>query len=151
VTGTGVSFAWNKATDAQTLQNGISYNIYIGNAPGTTNKKPALSSIPGGYRRIPIKGQIQNNSWTARRLPAGVYYWSVQAIDNSFSGSPFATEGTFTIPFSLSVSPAADQVIGVNQDGTPLTVTESIAPASRQWKYSASSGGSYQSIPELPG
>ncbi len=37
------------------------------------------------------------NSFTLENLPAGVYYWSVQTIDNSFSGSEFATEQSFTI------------------------------------------------------
>ena len=30
-------------------------------------------------------------------LPFGRYYWSVQAVDTSFAGSPFAVEQQFTI------------------------------------------------------
>jgi hypothetical protein len=31
-------------------------------------------------------------------LQPGLYFWSVQAIDTSFAGSPFANEATFRIP-----------------------------------------------------
>lgn len=40
-------------------------------------------------------------------LPPGTYYWSVQAVDNSMDGGPFASEQTFTIasaePIFLSI------------------------------------------------
>jgi hypothetical protein len=143
VAGTGVSLSWNKATDTQTLQNGLSYNLYIGTAAGTVSKKPAMAALPGGYRRVVQKGLIQSNTWLVKRLPAGTYYWSVQAIDNTFAGSAFATEGSFTVPFSNSVNPGAEQILAINQNGLPLTVTESVPPASRQWKYSSTSGGPY--------
>ncbi len=134
-TGNGVSLSWNKATDLQTLQNGLSYNIYIGTVAGTVNKKSPMAAIPGGYRRIVQKGLIQGNSWTVKKFSAGTYYWSVQAIDNAFAGSSFATEGSFIIPFSNSVSPVDEQILALNQNGLPLTVTESVTPGSRQWKY----------------
>jgi len=46
------------------------------------------------------------NSYTLKDLPDGKYYWSVQAIDNCFSGSPWATEQSFTI---IANSPTAPQ------------------------------------------
>lgn len=30
-------------------------------------------------------------------LPEGEYFWSVQAVDAAFNGSPFAWEATFTV------------------------------------------------------
>ncbi|RLD56552.1 MAG: hypothetical protein DRI97_07195, partial [Bacteroidetes bacterium] len=30
-------------------------------------------------------------------LPEGVYYWSVQAVDQAYAGSPFAAEQSFSI------------------------------------------------------
>jgi hypothetical protein len=147
ITGTGNTLSWNKATDTQTLQNGLSYNLYIGTTAGAINKKSPMATLPGGYRRIVQKGLIQSNSWSVKKLVAGTYYWSVQAIDNALSGSAFATEGSFVIPFSSSVSPVTDQTLPINQNGTALTVTESTTPTSRQWKYSLVSGGPYtQSI-----
>ena len=32
------------------------------------------------------------------RLPVGTYYWSVQAVDGAFTGSPFATEQIVATP-----------------------------------------------------
>jgi FG-GAP-like repeat/Secretion system C-terminal sorting domain/Fibronectin type III domain len=142
-----VTLSWNKSTDTKTAQDGLTYNIYIGTTTGSVNKKSPMAALPGGYRRIVQRGFSQTNSWTIKKLIAGTYYWSVQAIDNNFAGSAFATEGSFTIAFTNSVSPEADQVLGINQNGAVLTVTESSTPASRQWKYSTVSGGPYdQSI-----
>ncbi|MCU0472385.1 MAG: FG-GAP-like repeat-containing protein [Bacteroidales bacterium] len=146
-TGTGMVLSWNKSTDTKTLQTGLTYNLYIGTSSGAVNKRTPMAILPGGYRKIVKKSEIQSNSWTIKRLSAGTYYWSVQAVDNSFAGSGFATQTTFTVPFSNSVSPATDQVIAVNQASAALTVTESSAPTSRQWKYSTVNGGPYnQSI-----
>ena len=143
VAGSGITLSWNKPNDSQTVQNGLSYNVYIGTAAGTANKRSPMTALPGGFRRIVQKGVIQGNSWTIKKLPAGTYYWSVQAIDNCFAGSAFAPEGNFTLLFSNSISPAADQKLIINQNGSALTVTESNTPASRQWKYSTVSGGPY--------
>ncbi len=37
------------------------------------------------------------NFWRVIGLTNGTYYWSVQAIDPSFAGSPFATESTLVV------------------------------------------------------
>jgi len=141
--GNTVNLSWNKATDTQTPQDGLSYNLYIGTAPGIVNKKPPMSALPGGTRRIVQRGLIQGNTWPAKRFVAGTYYWSVQAIDHNFAGSSFAAEGTFIITFSSSIAPEANQTLELNQDGDVLTVTESSSPDSRQWMYSTASGGPY--------
>ncbi|MCX6327499.1 MAG: FG-GAP-like repeat-containing protein, partial [Bacteroidia bacterium] len=123
------------------------YNLYIGTSPGFVNRKSPMASLEpltNGYRRIVRKGS-QTNTWSIKNLPAATYYWSVQAIDNTFAGSAFATEGNFTIAFSNSIAPVADQSLLINQNGSPLTVTESSA-VSRQWKYSTVSGGPYDQI-----
>jgi predicted nucleotidyltransferase len=138
-----VTLSWNKSTDSKTPQNGLTYNLYIGKTPATVNRKSPMASLPDGYRRIVQNGKIQKNTWPIKNLPAGTYYWSVQAIDNSFAGSAFASEGTFTVPFSNSISPVAEQILAINQNGVGLTVAESPAPASRQWKYSTVRGGPY--------
>jgi FG-GAP repeat. len=145
--GTGMVLSWNKSTDTQTPQAGLTYNLYIGTSSGAVNKRTPMAILAGGYRKIVQKSAIQSNSWTIKKLPAGTYYWSVQAVDNNFSGSSFATQTTFTVPFSNSVAPATDQLVAVNQSSAALTVTESSAPTSRQWKYSTVNGGPYnQSI-----
>jgi predicted nucleotidyltransferase len=144
-----VTLSWTKSTDNKTPQNGLSYNAYIGTSPSTVNKLSPMAAIPGGFRKIPLAGKIQKNSHVIKHLPAGTYYWSIQAVDNSFAGSAFATEGMFTVTFSNRVGPATPQTLAISQNGTQLTVTESAVPTSRQWKYSLTSGGPYNNT--IPG
>jgi hypothetical protein len=92
-----VSFSWNKATDNETPQNGLSYNIRIGTTPGGINILSPMADAKTGYRRIVASGKINTNSYSINSLSAGKYYWSVQAIDNGFMGGAWATEGSFTI------------------------------------------------------
>jgi predicted nucleotidyltransferase len=145
-TGSGMVLSWNKSSDTQTPQAGLTYNLYIGTSSGAVNKRTPMAILSGGYRKIVRKSEIQSNSWTVKRFSAGTYYWSVQAVDNNYAGSAFATQTTFTVPFSNSVAPAADQVVAVNQTSTALTVTESSTPTSRQWKYSTVNGGPYNQL-----
>ena len=58
-----------------------------------------MSNRSTGYRRVINLGNTNHkNSWTIKGLAGGPYYWSVQAIDNAFAGSSFATEQFFTLP-----------------------------------------------------
>ena len=96
--GSEATLSWNKATDAQTPQNGLSYNLYIGTTPLTGNKKSPMSNISTGYRKVVSLGNAgQNSSWTIKDIPEGTYYWSVQAVDNGFAGSLFSGEQIFAI------------------------------------------------------
>lgn len=66
-TKTGATLAWSAASDQET---------------------PAAARIGNAHHR---------RSWTISGLqPGQTYYWSVQAIDAGFAGSPFALEGTVT-------------------------------------------------------
>jgi hypothetical protein len=62
-----------------------------------------------GYRQVPQLGNLDHGLFAIlKNLPPGTYYWSVQAIDTDFAGSPFASENSFTIwrvflPVALSV------------------------------------------------
>ncbi len=63
---------------------------------------PGMSIIGGpndGRRLIPAMGNVQHNtSWMLKGLSPGDYYWSVQAVDTAFAGSPWASEETVTVP-----------------------------------------------------
>jgi hypothetical protein len=138
-----VSLTWDKSTDTETAQDGLSYNLYVGSSASSVDRKSPMADLTNGYRRVVGKGSVQTDTTTIKMLPAGTYYWSVQAVDNGFAGSPFAAESTFTIDFSNLISPVDDQELLIDQNGTVLTVTESSTPDSRQWKYSTVSGGPY--------
>ncbi len=75
------------------------YNLRVGTAPGLSDiVSPMADANPAstqpGYRRIPAGGNA--NGVTRRSIigltPGQTYYWSVQAIDTAYAGSPFAPE-----------------------------------------------------------
>ncbi|MBK8552309.1 MAG: T9SS type A sorting domain-containing protein [Ignavibacteria bacterium] len=93
-----INLKWNKSTDAQTMQKGLTYNLSISTTPGGVEIFSPMSDLNTGYRKISALGNTdEDTSWTISNLPEGKYYWSVQAIDNSFAGSNFSPEQTFNI------------------------------------------------------
>jgi hypothetical protein len=57
-------------------------------------------ALTNGLRLLPALGNAQATNSVhhlARLTPGRTYYWSVQALDTSFAGSPFAVEQPFTL------------------------------------------------------
>ena len=54
------------------------------------------SNLATGYRRVPEPGNTGHKTSRDLKLPPGVYYWSVQTVDNGFSGSGFTPERATT-------------------------------------------------------
>jgi len=100
INGDTIALSWNKSTDNETSQNGLTYNIRVGTTPGGIDIVSPMADVSTGYRKVPEIGNVNHNtSWKLiKNLPYGTYYWSVQAIDNAFAGSGFAAEQTFEIP-----------------------------------------------------
>ena len=110
-----IILSWDKATDMQTPQDGLSYNIYIGSEPLSGNNKNPMSNIQTGYRKVVNLGNInQNNSYTINNLPLGEYYWSVQAVDHTFAGSEFAQEQSFILNIEPPFAPVANEATDVD-------------------------------------
>ena len=98
VSGNVVALSWTPAADGQTPQNGLTYNLRIGATSGGSEVSSAMADNTTGCRRVVQFGNTNHKtSWTIKGLAPGTYYWSVQAIDSAFAGSPFASELTFTI------------------------------------------------------
>lgn len=98
--GNAVQLSWSAATDAETPSAGLSYNGYIRNAAGEIIWN-SMALLASGDRLVPALGNAQQDTqWTITNLPTGTYYWSVQAIDHNFAGSPFAPEDSFGIGIS---------------------------------------------------
>ncbi|MFQ5570286.1 MAG: FG-GAP-like repeat-containing protein [Rhodothermales bacterium] len=92
-----VTLSWEAAADAQTPPPGLTYNLRVGSTPGGVDVVSPMATADG-TRLLPTWGNAGHRIiWTLTNLPPGTYYWSVQAVDNGFKGSPFAPEGTFTI------------------------------------------------------
>ncbi|MCT7997590.1 SBBP repeat-containing protein, partial [Laspinema olomoucense] len=97
VDGNSVNLNWDPATDAQTPQNGLTYNLRVGTTPGGSEIMSPMSHSDGTRKVVQMGNVNHNRRWTINNLEPGTYYWSVQAVDSAFAGSEFATEGTFTV------------------------------------------------------
>ncbi len=97
---TTVTFHWQLATDAQNGQLGLSYNLWAGTAPGTPDVVHPMANLATGLRYVPERGNADVNlQWTLHRsaFSRNQIYWGVQAIDQAFAGSAFATGPQFTL------------------------------------------------------
>jgi PKD repeat protein len=113
--GFDIMLSWDKAQDQESNNEGLTYNIRVGTVQGGTDIISPMSNKVSGYRRIPEMGNIQSNlGWRIKNLPEGTYYWSVQAIDQSYAGGSWALEQTFTIT-RVSANFTADTIC----QGTP--------------------------------
>jgi hypothetical protein len=143
VVGKNITLSWDVATDNETPSTGLSYNIYVGTTSDKFDIRSPQADTITGLRTIAKRGLIQTNTYQLKNLDGGTYYWSVQAVDNGFAGSEFAEQSSFSIIHFNSIAPIAEQTLILGQTGTPLTVSESLVPDSRQWKYSFAEGGPF--------
>jgi predicted nucleotidyltransferase len=111
VNGDEVILSWDKATDNETPQDGLSYNLYLADTGFIVNP---MSDISTGFRRIVSIGNTsQNTSYVIKGLEHGTYYWGVQAIDHSFAGSEYpSTDQVFVIEDFTDIS---DNMVNIKQ------------------------------------
>ncbi|KPA17730.1 hypothetical protein MHK_002052, partial [Candidatus Magnetomorum sp. HK-1] len=138
VNGQTVQLSWSAGSDSETLSStGLNYNIRIGSSSGAYDiLSPMALPLSTGFRQISERGFIQNLTTTVHLNDIGTYYWSVQAIDTSLSGSSFSNEYSFTITdiapipgnngliSSSTLSPYASEIIlnwSVSSDTHSLT------------------------------
>ncbi|MDY0016631.1 MAG: VCBS repeat-containing protein [Candidatus Delongbacteria bacterium] len=74
-----ITFSWDKSTDNETPQDGLSYNFYLGTESLLGDLNASMSDNATGYRKVVDLGNAQQNtSYTLNKaLPNGKYYWSV--------------------------------------------------------------------------
>jgi hypothetical protein len=97
VNGNSVTLSWNPATDLETPQASLTYNLRVGTTPGGSDIMSPMANSNGTRKVVQMGNVNQNTSWKLKNLKPGTYYWSTQAIDTSFEGSTFATEGSFKV------------------------------------------------------
>ncbi len=105
VTGHVAEFSWSAP-----LHKDLTFNLSVGTTPGSCDILSPLSIRSSGKRLIPVSGNVWNNRQWRLRLPAGDYYWTVQAVDVNHNGSAFAPEQHFTIPLSNESITATDSL-----------------------------------------
>lgn len=117
VSGHQVTLSWSPASDNNTPGIAVNYNLRIGTSPGGNDVLPSMADGEG-YRLIALPGNMANDTAWQLNLPDGNYYWSVQALDHSLAGSPFAEEQQFTV---LNVGTEQDVATGTNVFPNPVS------------------------------
>ena len=137
VSGETATLTWEAPLDDHTPAAGLSYNLRVGTTPGGSEilRAPALSN---GKLLVPQMGHVRGGSMVLPHLrPRQTYYWSVQAVDTSFAGSPFAPEQQFNssqVQVVISKTRYTNDVFEVGFSGTPgghftvLTTTNASLP-----------------------
>ncbi len=97
-----VILSWDKAGDTQTPQDGLTYNVCLGTQSGVYDIISPVANMNTGYRKVPAFGNTSlNNMMIVKGLVEGnTYYWTVQTLDNTFEGSGFAPEQSFTVVYT---------------------------------------------------
>ncbi|MGZ4964778.1 MAG: immunoglobulin domain-containing protein, partial [Limisphaerales bacterium] len=129
---------WNAATDAE-QSGGLTYNVRIGtNANGVTILSP-LADLNTGFRRVPKFGNAgYRTSLLITNLAGGSYFWSVQAIDNSFVGSTFAGEQSFTLPAPVITTQPTNLVVHAGSSASFSVGAAGAATLVYQWQFNGS-------------
>ena len=129
---------------------GLTYNLRVDPDLGGSNVV-SPEAAANGFRRVAQWGNMQQNlSASLTGLKDGTnYYWSVQAVDTAFTGSAFASQGSFAVTLAPSaVSVTVGSVMGtsavleasVDPNGSPTTAyfqwgtTTSLTETSRRSK-----------------
>lgn len=97
IRGFDVMLKWDHCIDGDGT-NGVTYNVRIDTIPGGGGLTSAMSDLNSGCRLLPAPGNAGvNNFYIIRNLPFNKYYWSVQAVDNTFKGGSWAVESSFEL------------------------------------------------------
>ncbi len=123
--GQRIQFLWSDSSDMN-QKAALSYNIRVGTKPGANDLVPSLSNSDG-IRLVPQMGNVGFRTTYQLNVSGkalGLIYWSVQAVDNSYAGSPWATENSLRVGQEDALptfSPIAD-VIGIESGTAFVTI-----------------------------
>ena len=86
-----LTLKWSPGSDLETPANSLSYNVFVGNTQGGIQIVSPNSNLSTGKRLFAKRGNADlDTCYKIVNLTEGPYYWSVQSIDQAFSGSAFA-------------------------------------------------------------
>ncbi len=117
-----LTLSWGAASDPSAPTSSLSYNVRMGTTLNGFDTVNPSSDLATGFHRLSEPGNtFARTSATLLNLPFGDYYWSVQAVDSSYAGGPFADSTNRVINYG--------DAVGVNdpdyatQDDTVLKMT----------------------------
>ncbi len=101
-----VRLQWNPATDAETPDVGIAYQVYVGTSPGQADVVPVPALLTNSQRTV-LNGASAGytTTFSLHDLSEGRYYWGVQSLDASHRSSAFSAEASFTICYAPDLGP----------------------------------------------
>ena len=103
VVGDSVVLSWAAAVDIN-QSGGHSYNVVVGSASGQRDVVSPHAQLASGRLLLNALGNAGvRTNYLLEKLPAGEYYWRVQAIDHSYASSRFSAEQQFTIGASPGI------------------------------------------------
>jgi PKD repeat protein len=112
--GNNLILKWNRVSGDNTNKKSLTYNVLSGIATNGIDIINPMSIPASGFRKIASIGNSQFDTiLILKNIKIGSYKWKVQAIDNSFIGGPFSSEG----PFTYSVSYQAGGLTLKNKGG----------------------------------
>lgn len=91
---------WDAASDHQTPETNLTYNLYVGTVGDMAGIMNPLAAVTAGTRRVTARGNVgASREWIIRNLPTQQdVVWGVQAVDGGLLGGPFATGDVTTVP-----------------------------------------------------
>ena len=93
-----VTLSWAEGSDRQSPMPTLTYNIRVGTTSQAVDVVSPMSDQATGQRYISQRGNMGlATAWTLKGLQPGTYYWSVQALDNTYSPSLFSEEQVFVV------------------------------------------------------
>ena len=91
---------------------GLTFNLRVGTRPGASDIMASQSDAETGRRLVPAPGNVSAlTAWSLENLDEGTYYWSVQSVNHALAGSPFSSEGMFSISGSISTDTETDATL----------------------------------------
>lgn len=123
VLGDTLDLSWDEASDPNQVA-ALTYNVRIGTRPGSGDILSPMSA-PDGSRLLPAPGNAGTCRFktTARVILGRTYYWTVQAVDNAFVGSPFAPEAAYYASHPPTLDPIDDLTALEDVPTAPILLT----------------------------
>lgn len=117
---------WERSVDLQSPTMALTYNLRVGTAPGAFDLLSPLADLSTGNRYIATTGNMGGNDFSfLQSLKPGTYYYSIQAIDQAYAGSPFSAEQTFII-LPTGTGTADQSLFTLYRQGSILYITSAI-------------------------
>lgn len=119
--------SWSPATDLQSPQEAITYNIRIGSTSGASDILSADADVETGMRYVAETGNMGSRTFCIiQNLNPGTYYYSVQSIDQAYKSSEFSEESSFTILPTEVQDIDKGTPFSIRKDGKNLIVQSSL-------------------------